>query len=397
MRTISITFIVLGLCSLAACGNRGTKHAVPVKNASQQESIPPMEDVKGPDEPTYTPKATYTSIEQMSSLLPDGDFKLGTLNEMFLEDCYYTGETTTPFLASFAERWNKFTFLRRFVNAEEIFLRENSNLGDSLTTETVRGRMPMLPDEFSLAFTSKNNQAKAKRLVHLLSTIDYVPAQCDILVRTSQALVETPYETQEMIEKEAFHKVEDGFWELYDKSKYVSDIEQIQHVRVKQKLGSEAINKQLAMLKTRYVKARNFDTRCILAIELACCGQEDGVDYLGELIEAVQYSPYLVEVWVQWRLRAQAEVFGCSTYSEIPDNLYDQVRLTVAEQYLKHLSNNPDDNLAKYLLWQLMNIENLHRLDHYYGNESVFVNTVLKEEYFLPAELKENSQSEDWL
>ena len=140
----------------------------------------------------------------------------------------------------------------------------------------------MLPDEFRLAFPSKKNQAKAKHLVHLLSTIDYVPDQCDKMVSSFQALVETPYETPEMIEKEAFHKVEEGFWELYDKSKYVSDIEQIQRVRVKQKLGSEAINKQLAMLKSRYVEARDFDTRCILAIELACCGQEDGVDYLGE-------------------------------------------------------------------------------------------------------------------
>ena len=58
---------------------------------------------------------------------------------------------------------------------------------------------------------------------------------------------------------------------------------------------------------------------CKLACEMACGGQENGIDYLGELIEAGQYSKYLLEVWVDWRLFAQQGVFGISTYSEIPE------------------------------------------------------------------------------
>ena len=126
-----------------------------------------------------------------------------------------------------------------------------------------------------------------------------------------------------------------------------------------------------------------------LAIEIACSGQENTIDYLGELIESREYSPYLLEVWTQWRLRVQSEVFGISTFSEIPDNLYDQVRLVAAMQYVKHISDNPGDSFAKYLLWNLMCTENLHRMGGYYGNEALAAETVLKEQFFLPKELTE--------
>lgn len=342
-----------------------------------------------PQEQSYTPKATFTSVAYISSLLPDEDFKLGTVNSKLLNNCYYTGDTSTPFLASFAERWNRFTFLRRFVNAEEVFERENSNLGDSLTTETVRGRMPMLSNEYQLAFRSEKCRSMARRLVKLLTTINYVPAECNKMALAFRELVEAPYITPVFITQKEYEKINDRFWELYDKSRYVPYIEQIQRVRVKSELGSDELEKQRVMLSSRYNETEEFNTRCILAIELACSGQENTIDYLGELIESSEYSPYLLEVWTQWRLRVQSEVFGISTFSEIPDNLYDQVRLVAAMQYVKHISDNPGDSFAKYLLWNLMCTENLHRMGGYYGNEALAAETVLKEQFFLPKELTE--------
>ena len=132
-----------------------------------------------PDVP-YEPKVTFTGRETLDSLcsyVSEGE-TLGTANALFLDGCYYTGDTSTPFLASFAERWNKAAFLRRFVNAEELFERENTNVGDSLTTDTVRGKLPMLKNEYQLAFRNGTCVAKAKKLVKMLQTIDYVPAEC---------------------------------------------------------------------------------------------------------------------------------------------------------------------------------------------------------------------------
>ena len=383
---------VLKFCDIAcllflawSCGHFNGKRNDPpawgIENTAETAIIP--------QEHSYTPKATFTSVAYISSLLPDEDFKLGTVNSKLLNDCYYTGDTSTPFLASFAERWNRFTFLRRFVNAEEVFERENSNLGDSLTTETMRGKMPMLPNEYQLAFRSEKCRSIARRLVQLLTTINYVPAECNKMALAFRELVEVPYITPDFITQEENEKVNDRFWGLYDKSQYVPDIEEIQRVRVKSELGSEELEKQRMMLNTRYNETAEFNTRCILAIELACSGQGNAIDYLGELIESGKYSPYLLEVWTQWRLRAQSEVFGISTFSEIPDNLYDQVRLVAATQYVKHIYDNPGDSFAKYLLWNLMCTENLHRMGGYYGNEALAAETVLKEQYFLPKELTE--------
>lgn len=375
-----------------SCGNDNGKKKAVNSESSPACGVETTDDAPEaiPQEQSYTPKATLTSVVHMCSLRPDGDFELGSVNGKLLDDCYYTVDTSTPFLASFAERWNRFTFLRRFINAEEVFERENSNLGDSLTTETVRGRMPMLSNEYQLAFRSEKCRSMARRLVKLLTTIDYVPDECDKMALAFRELVEAPFVTPDFITQEEYEKINDRFWELYDKSRYVPDIEQIQRVRVKSELGSDELEKQRVMLSSRYNETEEFNTRCILAVELACCGQENGIDYLGELLEAKEYSPYLLEVWTQWRLRAQSEVFGISTFSEIPDNLYDQVRLVVAAQYVKHISDNPGDGLAKLLLWNLMCTENVHRMDGYYGNEALAAVTVLKERYFLPEELTDD-------
>lgn len=389
MKTVFILSNITSVVFLAwgcGCFNEN-KNVARVENAPAWGVETTEEEPVIPQEQSYTPKATFTSVARLCSLLPDGDFELGTVNGKLLGECYYTGDTSTPFLASFAERWNRFTFLRRFVNAEEVFERENSSLGDSLTTETVRGKMPMLPNEYQLAFRNEKCRSMARRMVKLLTTINYVPAECDKMAMAFRELVEAPNVTPDFITQQEYEQINDRFWELYDKSRYVPDIEQIQLVRVKSEFGSDELEKQRVMLSKRYNETEEFNSRCILAIELACCGQENGIDYLGELLEAKEYSPYLFEVWTQWRLRAQSEVFGISTFSEIPDNLYDQVRLVVATQYVKHISANPEDGFAKLLLWNLMCTENVHRMGGLYGNEALAAVTVLKEQYFLPEEL----------
>ena len=137
----------------------------------------------------------------------------------------------------------------------------------------------------------------------------------------------------------------------------------------------------------------DFDTRCILALEVGCCDDLDAIDYLGELIEDGHYSKYLLEVWLSWRMRAQSEAFGISTFSEIPDNLYDNARLLVAQSFLRHIKEYPDDSLAKMLLLNLTFTENLHRAGGYYGNDALGAHLFLKSQFFLPEEMT-NSDNE---
>ena len=382
---------IMAVLILPACKNQGGgAKRIYVENSP---GLPVVEDEKVDSLVFvgYTPKTTFTSIEQMEEKVPqeEGGFKLGVVNEKFLKGCYYTGSTSTPFLASFAERYNKTEFLRRFVNAEEIFERENTNVGDSLTSETVRGKMPLLANEYQLAFRNANCQARAKKLVRMLTTIDYVPEQTEKMASYFQKLVNLPYDTPEFLSDEDRDASDKDFWTLYDKSRYVANYEEIQKKRLPKDVDSEELQRLSLSLQEKYLEEKDFDAKCIYALEMGCYDFPYAIDYLGELIEDGRYSKYLFEVWVSWRLRAQSRVFGISTYSEIPDNLYDNARLLVAQAYVNHIVENPNDTLAKFLLMNLIYTENLHRPGGYYGNEALGAELFLRTRFFLPEEENE--------
>ncbi len=345
----------------------------------------------------YSPNTTFTSINHISDIIPDDpvEYDYGVVNDQFLEGCYYTGDTSTPFLASFAERYNKTEFLRRFVNADELFERLNTNPDDSLTTETVRGRMPLLPDEYQLAFRNAKCQALAKKIVHMLTTIDYEPEQTEKMASYFEELVKIPYDTPDFISSEEMKALEEDFWTLYDKSKYVDKYDEILKMRIPEEVDYDELEKLSIVLQNKYLAEEDFDAKCIYALEMGCYDFPDIIGYLGELIEDGRYSKYLFEVWVSWRLRVQAQVFGISTWSEIPDNLYDKARLLVAQTYAKHIVENPDDTLAKMLLMNIIYTEHLHRFWGFYGNESLGGDETMRTMYFLPEELRESNDYEE--
>lgn len=389
--SIGIAFILYG------CKPKASKTQVSLIERSPEMGVPVPE---GPEDSVvyvkYTPKATFTTVAEMEAKMPTGNVEsiLGKVNAQFLDGCYYTGDTSTPFLASFAERWNKTEFLRRFVNAEELFERENTNYGDSLTIETVRGVMPLLPNEYQLAFRNANYRSRAKKLVRMLTTIDYVPEQTERMASYFKELVNVPFDTPEFLTLEEMDAVEKDFWVLYDKSKYVADYEEIQKKRLEDEVDYDELERLSPPLQKKYLATEDFDAKCIYGLELACYNFQGNIDYLGELIEDGRYSKYLFEVWASWRLRAQSQVFGISTWSEIPDNLYDNARLLVAKTIAKHIVENPSDTLAKLLLMNLIYTENLHRFGGYYGNEALGAELMLRTRYFLP-ESEDEAPKED--
>ena len=387
--------IILGvLILLSGCRNRGGNTGIHVahspswgvKSEASSACYIPEEKAVEPELLDYKSKASFTSLAYMEDLIPPGsqDYELGTVNAKFIKGCYYTGSTSIPFLSSFAERWNSTTFFRRFINAAELFERMNTNVGDSLTTETIRGKMPMLPGEIELAFKDSKSRSLARKLTKMLSTIDYVPEQTEKMAELYQELISIPCSTPELLPEEEIERLQGEFWQLYDKEKYVNDITAIQAIRRNDETPANDLTILGNKLKHRYIEESDFDVRCILALEIGCCGDPDAIDYLGELIEDGRYSKYLLEVWLSWRLLAQSEVFGISTFSEIPDNLYDNARLLVAKSFLRHIDEQPNDNLAKLLLLNLTFAENIHRAGGYYGNEALGAHLYLRNGLFLP-------------
>ena len=339
--------------------------------------------------------ATFTSIDSMTEAAPgEGDEDmLEKTNRMYLDGCYYTGDTSTPFRASFSERWNKMVFLRRFVHAEELFERANSDPLDSLDRKTVHGTIDLLPDEYQLAFRKTGSRKMAEELVRKLETIEYEEESCNRMEELFRELLQDPFETPDFVSDEGIDSVRIEFWDRYDKSLYVKDIIGIQKTRVEADSDSEELKDLCKLLVHRYAAETDFDARCIYAIELACCDYREAVDYLGELIEDGRYSKYLLEAWLFWRLSAQSIVFGISTWSEIPDNLYDRARLLVAETFVRHIESNEDDLLAKVLLMNLTYTENLHRFWGYFGNEALAMD-LAKTKYFLPPEVVGDAEEE---
>lgn len=379
-----VLFSLLSGCSSRDCNNSGlfVERSPELEVNLEEKNEPEDSDIFL----EYTPKASFTSIRQMEANIPVGEEEsiLGLVNAKFLKGCYYTGKTSTPFLASFAERWNKAAFLRRFVNAEELFERENSNCVDSVSTETIRGTMPLLSNEYELAFRNTRCRSLAKKLVGMLTTIDYIPEETEMIASIFSELVNVPFDTPDFLSLKEKNEVEKQFWELYDKTKYVSDYVTILKKRLAEDVDYDELYRLSIPLQKRYVEAESFDAKCVLALEMACYDFPYEVDYLGELIEDGRYSKYLFEVWISWRLRAQAQIFGISTWSEIPDNLYDNARLLVAKAYVRHILDNPSDNLAKLLLMNLIYTDNLHRKGSYFGNESMGAELALRTAYFLP-------------
>ena len=387
---ICITFTLCG------CKGRSAKTNVKMIERSPEWGVVVEEPKDTVVFVEYSPKTTFTSIEQMEARMPSGETEsiLGKVNVQFLDGCYYLGDTSTPFLASFAERWNKSEFLRRFVNAEELFERENTNVGDSLTTDTIRGEMPLLPNEYQLAFRNSKCQARAKKLVRMLTTIDYVPEQTEKMADYFRELVNIPLDTPEFLSDEESNAISDDFWALYDKSKYVTNYVDIQKKRLQKDADTEELQRLSLPLQKKYIAENDFDSKCIYAIELGCYDFPYAIDYMGELIEDGRYSKYLFEVWVFWRLLSQSRVFGVSTWSEIPDNLYDNARLMVARAYVTHIVENPNDILAKFLLMNLIYTENLHRAGGYYGNEALGAELLFRTKYFLPEESTDANETE---
>lgn len=399
MKNRAIQIIVTVICIsliLYGCKGKSAKTNVSMVERSPERGVVVEESEDSVVYMEYTPKATFTTVEQMEGRMPSGEVEsiLGKVNVQFLDGCYYTGDTSTPFLASFAERWNKAEFLRRFVNAEELFERENTNIGDSLTTETVRGKMPLLPNEYQLAFRSANCQSRAKKLVRMLTTIDYVPEQTEKMADYFRALVNTPLDTPEFLSDDESNTISDDFWSLYEKSKYVTNYVEIQKKRLQKDADIEELRRLSLPLQKKYIAEDDFDAKCIYAIELGCYDFPYAIDYMGELLEDGRYSKYLFEVWVFWRLLSQSRVFGISTWSEIPDNLYDTARLMVAKVFVAHIVESPNDALAKFLLMNLIYTENLHRAGGHYGNEALGAELLFRTKYFLPEESTKTDATE---
>ena len=167
---------------------------------------------------------------------------------------------------------------------------------------------------------------------------------------------------------------EDNYWKEYNNSPSVPEWEQL-----REKRGSSNMVKELLQ---KYKTAKDFDARCIYAIELGHAYEADMDAWKGDeyqnpaipimetLMKEKKYSLYLNELWQKWRVLYQ-DSRGASKDSEIPNWLYNDYRNMCCCTILSFIEEHPQDIKAinEFLVMACKN--NILREGEFgYGNQN---------------------------
>ena len=184
---------------------------------------------------------------------------------------------------------------------------------------------------------------------------------------------------------------EDKYWAEYNNCSSVSEWSQLRENRGKEDLVKE--------LKRKYDNAKDFDARCIYAIELAHAyegnydsWQDDehnpAIPIMEDLMKEKKYSLYLNELWQKWRVLYQ-ESKGASKDSEIPNWIYNDYRNVCCCTILSYIENHPNDIYAINEFLVLACKENILRYGEFEGG-----NQYLVEKYYLFPEIYDKYKEE---
>lgn len=93
--------------------------------------------------------------------------------------------------------------------------------------------------------------------------------------------------------------------------------------------------------------------------------------YAEKVLDYGMYSPYLYFLWRFWRADAQIKHYGASTWSSIPNYIYNARRLCLADVTLSYLAEHPNDIVAINQYLVLAHHPNVLRQGEYpFGNEA---------------------------
>lgn len=375
-RILSRTFLLIAaMLAAVSCFNRSGKAGDNVSTA--------VIDSLAAGDPFRLCEQTLTSIEALESVADttyDGyDRELTPMDRAFFympDDLKDSG--TAQLLM---RRYNICTVINHVVHGYELFCRKSSDMAfladdDSTVVMTKADTLALIAEDripvpSSLLARALPDAADRKAAGSILAAYDRFDGDdsdgspfSDAFVAYREYFATVP----EMASEELLDEFSEKFWDWYDKKPHVAEIDMIQELRVEDR--AELSDEQMEHFRQCVESEKDIDRRAILALEYAKWDTWYGAILLGEILESGQYTRYLFEAWITWRASVQMAFIGPSSFTVIPNNYYDQVRVKCLETMFRHYESN-GDSYDLCMLENLLVIPVLHRQGSLAGNESM--------------------------
>lgn len=193
-----------------------------------------------------------------------------------------------------------------------------------------------------------------------------------------------PWKTKDDLHAYLSEKYNVSTFGEFDKELYSEECNQCASVpEWKELMEKRGNDKMIDELKKKYNNAKDFDARCIYAMELSHAYMADtgswiednelnpAIPIMESLMKEKRYSLYLCELWRKWRALYQ-DAKGMSKDSEIPNWIYNHYRNICCSTILSYIADHPQDMNAINEFLVLACMENI--LQHgvfEYGNQYV--------------------------
>ena len=293
------------------------------------------------------------------------------------------------------DRYNVVATMNRVNHAYEWFKRISSYSDDeeipATHSDTVKwvimSRPDITPSYLTSVLSPGEHRVASTNLILTYKSFDGDDGPESRLTKAFNWTVKAFKELPAFAAEEMLDKFEEGFWDWYDKRLFVPEIDEIIKMHLNGYDGEEPSEEQIERLKRAVECERDIDRRTILALELVKFDLEEGSLLLGDILESGLYTRYLTEAWISWRANTQM-VFSASSFSVIPNNYFDMMRVRCMNTILRHCQKEEDDN-ALCLLENLLEIDLLHRMGSLFGNESLATCAALSYDEFIHPRLLE--------
>ena len=381
------TLILVAAAALSAfsCGER--------RSSSQAESETPfpIDSLEITGEPYRLCEQKLTSREWLEEYVDSDDDSNYDREETSAQEAFFFPEKDVadlPLARTIQLKYNYAEVLYQLEHSYELFIRKST--GDSLATRedtlaVIALDRPVIPSAFlRQAIPDAGARRAAEEVIAAYRRFDGDDSEGSDFDKAFTKYSSGYEDLPEILSEELLEDFADHFWEWYDKRKHVLEFDRLAALSINKEVSLDLSEEQADHWKKAIEGERDIDRRTILALEMFRHGEllGDATIYLGEILESGIYTKYLLEAWLAWRAGVQMEFFGVSSFSVIPDNYYDKVRVKCLNTILRHIQSAPD----KYdvcLLENFIACQPLHRMGSLYGNESMAVLVALTNQMFI--------------